>query len=87
MANVFTGGVAFSTDGKLLAFALEHNDTYKQIALLDVQDILALAKLANRYDEAFRETARDLDASQNGPHNQVNSSVAIEAEIVQSESK
>lgn len=41
-ANAFTGGVAFSPDGKLLAFALEHTNTHKQqIALLDMQDILA----------------------------------------------
>ena len=43
----------------------------------------ALAKLATRYDEAFRETAREygLDIAQNAPHFQDKSSTAIEAEV------
>ena len=44
----------------------------------------ALAKLAGRYDEAYRDVVREfhLDASQNGPHNQIESNTAIEAEAV-----
>ena len=45
----------------------------------------ALAKLAGRYDEAYREVVREfgLDAAQNAPHNQVESTGAIEAEGVE----
>ena len=41
----------------------------------------ALAKLANRYDEAFRETAREfgLDVAQNAPQNQIESKPVLEA--------
>ena len=47
----------------------------------------ALAKLAVRYDEAYREVVREfsLDAAQNAPQNQIESKPAIEAEIVDSE--
>jgi hypothetical protein len=55
----------------------------------------ALAKLANRYDEVFLETAREfgLNVAQDGPQNQIESKPAIEAEkpaieaeVVESES-
>ena len=40
--NVFTGDVAFSPDGNLLAFSLQHSDTQKlQIAILDTHEVLA----------------------------------------------
>jgi hypothetical protein len=44
----------------------------------------ALTKLAGRYDEAYREVVREfgLDVAQNGPHNQIESKAAIEAEVV-----
>ena len=47
----------------------------------------ALAKLAGRYDEAYREVVREfgLDVAPNGPHNQIESTPAIEAEVVDSE--
>jgi hypothetical protein len=47
----------------------------------------ALVELANRYDDAYRDIARKfgLDAAQNGPGFQDKSTVAIEAEVVESE--
>jgi len=46
----------------------------------------ALAKLAGRYDEAYREVVREfaLDAAQDGPHNQIESKPAIEVELLES---
>jgi hypothetical protein len=44
----------------------------------------ALAKLAGRYDEAYREVMREfgLDVALDGPQNQTESKPAIEAEVV-----
>jgi len=47
----------------------------------------ALNELAAGYHETCQRVARKcgLNASRNGPHNQVNSTVAIEAEVVEAE--
>ena len=47
----------------------------------------ALAKLAGRYDEAYRDVVREfsLDAAQNAHQNQIESKPAIEAEVVESD--
>ena len=47
----------------------------------------ALAKLAGRYDEVYREVVREfaLDVVQNAPHNQIESKPAIEAVSMESE--
>jgi len=44
----------------------------------------ALEKLHSKYDEAYREVAREfgLDGSPDGPHNQIESTPAIEAKVV-----
>ena len=46
----------------------------------------ALAKLAGRYDEAYRDVVREfgLDVAPNTPRNQIESKPAIEAEVVES---
>jgi hypothetical protein len=46
----------------------------------------ALEALARSYDEVLAKYAKPvLDASQDGPQNQVNSSLAIEAEVMASD--
>ncbi len=46
----------------------------------------ALANLAGRYDEAYRDVVREfgLDVAPNAPQNQIESKPAIEAEVVES---
>jgi hypothetical protein len=65
------------------------------IVQADVRDPLlaslpkeALEALARSYDEVLAKHAKPvLDASQDGPHNQIESNTAIEAEVVQSETE
>jgi hypothetical protein len=47
----------------------------------------ALAKLAGRYDEAYRDVVREfgLDVAPNAPQNQIESKPAIEAESMESD--